>query len=273
MRNRLPLQILMFMKVVHAVAGCIFLSACAPAKTGPSVTSLVPRDHDLQADMSRFQKGIDFVASGNAPSWSLEVDFDSSMVFKSYNDEAAIVTSVPQPQARQAENSRRYRGMGTLADLVVLIQKKGCYDTATREVLPYTVSVDAKPHAGADFKTFRGCARYLVDYKLHDLWVLKEWGDGTALSEKDLPYPRLELNPGAGTVLGHTGCNEFSGKLITHGNNIVFQDITTTKMACTSPVEARFLKILLDADRFAWGERRLQIFKGNLLLCQLLKVD
>ena len=261
------------------LASCVVAAGCSTVKPVTAVTPVAPpvapQEHNGEADIARFQKGIDFVATGNEPSWILEVDFDSAMMFKSFGDQAAISTPVPPPQLVQDEKVTRYRGVGASVELIVQIEKKGCHDTMSDETYPYAVSVDVKHNAASDYKTFKGCGHYLVDYKLHDLWVLKELGEGVTMTEKDYPreHPRMELNPGAGTILGYTGCNEFSGKLITQGNAIAFQQLTRTKMACTSPVEALFLKALSEADRFEWGERRLKLFKGSVLLCQFLKVD
>lgn len=258
------------------LAGCVIAAGCSTVKPVPVVTPVAPPpENNGEADITRFQKGIDFVATGNEPSWILEVDFDSIMMFKSFNDEAAISTPVPPPQLAQDDKVTRYRGVGTSVELIVQIEKKECRDNMSDETFSYAVSVDVKHNAASDYKTFKGCGHYLVDYKLHDLWVLKELGDGVAVTEKDYPreQPRMELNPGAGTIMGYTGCNEFSGKLITQGNAIAFQQLTRTKMACTSSVEALFMKALQDADRFEWGERRLRLFKGSVLLCQFLKVD
>jgi heat shock protein HslJ len=260
---------------IFFLAGCVIVAACSPSKPVSASKPVVLREHDPQGDIVRFQKGIDFVAAGNDPSWTLDVDFDSAMMFKSYNDEAAISTPVPPPQSAQDAKVTRYRGVGASAELIVQIEKKDCLDNMLNETFPYSVSVDVKHDAASDYRTFKGCGRYLVDYKLHDIWVLKELGDGAAVTEKDFASerPRMELNPGAGTILGYTGCNEFSGKLITQGNAIAFEQLTRTQLACTSPVEALFMKALQEADRFEWGERRLRLFKGGALLCQFLKVD
>ncbi|HEY5746602.1 MAG TPA: META domain-containing protein [Chryseolinea sp.] len=257
------------------LAGCVVVAGCSTVKPAQVAKPVVLPERNPEADILRFQKGIDFVATGNVPSWTLDVDFDSAMMFKSFSDEAAISTPVPPPQSAQDAKVTRYRGVGASVELIVQIEKKECHDNQLDKTFPYTVSVDVKHNAASDYKTFKGCGHYLVDYKLHDLWVLKELGDGVAVTEKDYPreQPRMELNPGAGTIMGFTGCNEFSGKLITQGNAITFQQLTRTKVACTAPVEALFMKALQDADRFEWGERRLRLFKGSVLLCQFLKVD
>ena len=180
------------------LAGCVVAAGCSAVKPVPVVTPVAPPEHNGEADIARFQQGSDFVATGNEPSWILEVDFDSAMMFKSFSDQAVISTPVPPSQLVQDEKVTRYRGVGASVELIVQIEKKECHDSMADETFPYGVSVDVKHNAASDYKTFKGCGRYLVDYKLHDLWVLKELGEGVTVTEKDYPreHPRMELNPG-----------------------------------------------------------------------------
>lgn len=262
------------MKTIFVVLGSVALMRCASVKQQPSPTADVPTMRNVTLDIERFQRGIDFVASGNEPFWSLEMDMEGTMLFRSLTDAPQLSTPVPEPQRAQDANVTRYRAVAASSEIIVQMQEKVCHDNMSGEKFPFTVNIDVKANEAKDFTHFKGCGRYLPDYRLHDIWVLKEL-NGSAITEKDYTreQPRMELNPGEGTVMGVTGCNEFSGQLITHGNVIAFRQLVSTKMACGQSRETDFLQALNAADHFMWEERYLWLYKGDAVVCKFLKVD
>ncbi|MBL0740102.1 META domain-containing protein [Chryseolinea lacunae] len=262
------------MKTIFVVLGSVAAMSCASVKPQPAATGDVPNTRNVTLDIERFQRGIDFVASGNEPFWSLEMDMEGTMLFRSLTDVPQLNISVPEPQRAQDANVTRYRAVAESSEIIVQVQEKGCHDNMSGEKFPFAVSIDVKANEAKDYTHFNGCGRYLPDYRLHDIWVLKEL-NGKAITEKDYTreQPRMELNPSEGTVMGVTGCNEFSGQLITHGNVIAFRQLVNTKMACGQSREKDFLQTLNAADHFTCEERYLWLFKGDVAVCKFLKVD
>lgn len=115
-------------------------------------TTLIEDNPALWSEKRRL--GIDFVATGNEPGWSLEVDLDKGMFFKTLPSESiAMETAVPT-QAKSGKVTT-YSATTDAGELKVEIVHQPCEDTMSGKVSPYLVRVTAK---GINFK---GCGTYL----------------------------------------------------------------------------------------------------------------
>jgi hypothetical protein len=102
------------------------------------------------------------------------------------------------------ENSDRFESVL----LIVTILKEPCTDTVSLETFPFKAIADAKYTADAASKKFEGCSRYVLDYRLNDIWVLKMFNDLPVDPEdfiKGLPIIEFHLNENS--FFGSAGCN------------------------------------------------------------------
>ncbi|WP_276496553.1 copper resistance protein NlpE N-terminal domain-containing protein [Pontibacter litorisediminis] len=127
-------------------------TALAPMYLLRRDTALIEDNPSLWNEKRR--RGIDFVATGNEPGWSLEIDLEQSMTFRTLPSESiSIETPVPDPL--QSGNKTVYRATTEEGELQVEIMEQPCEDTMSGKVSPYLVRVNAK---GISFK---GCGMYL----------------------------------------------------------------------------------------------------------------
>lgn len=81
----------------------------------------------------------------------------------------------------------------------------------------------------------------------------------------------LVMNETDFNVNGYAGCNRFSSTLITDDNNIHFGPIMSSKMACpSSKVEANYLKLLKDVNRYEVKGNEMYLYKNNMLLLKFI---
>ena len=147
----------------------ISLGSCThPSKTGnnPPKKDAAISDKPLAMQPGRFaaqlQKGIDFIASGNEPFWSIEIDFDKSMHFKTADGFELITPAVEGVKAMDA-NIIRYSATTEKGLLTVQIQKSECINDMSGEKLDYTVTVNTKTNTDKNYSVYKGCGRYLSD--------------------------------------------------------------------------------------------------------------
>lgn len=94
-------------------------------------------------------------------------------------------------------------------------------------------------------------------------WRLEELGGANVLEnvEATLTFPQ------ARRVAGKGSCNRFAGPVMIRADSISFGALMMTRMACAEAInaqEARFVKALEGAERFAISANRLSIFsKGS----------
>jgi heat shock protein HslJ/uncharacterized membrane protein len=230
----------------------------------------------LMRMQEKMKQGIDFYALGSEPSWSLDIDFDKFMRFKS-------LTAIPElntPPGREAKaqdaDVTSYRARTEDGMLIVTIFKGHCKDTLSGETFPLKVRVDAKYTADADYMQFEGCGRYVVDCRLNDIWVLTTFnqqplkGDDFA---KGLPVVEFHLT--GHRVSGSTGCNRISGGFETKGKTITFGQMATTRMACPDMAfEQDFLKaIARNTLNYALDKGRLILTDDEGMQLEFKKTD
>jgi len=94
-------------------------------------------------------------------------------------------------------------------------------------------------------------------------WRLDDLGGAGVL---DRAQATLEF-PEAGKAAGSGSCNRFFGTVRISGESISFSALGATQMACAEPVgmqEAKYLKALQDAERFAFDGPALLIYSKGM---------
>ena len=217
----------------------IFFGGCVqPSKTGNNVpikdNIIVNKPLALQPDKfkTKFEQGIDFIASGNEPFWSLEIDFDKSMHFKMPDGFEINTPAVKGLKAMDA-NVTRYNATTEKGTLTVQIQKLECINDMSGEKLGYTVSIYMKNNTNKGDRSYKGCGQYLADYRLHDIWVLDSINNKKTVAADFMKgIPQLEFNLTEKEIFGNTGCNNINGGMEVLGKKIYVGRLATTNMAC-----------------------------------------
>jgi heat shock protein HslJ/uncharacterized membrane protein len=219
--------------------------------------------------MNKLEKGIDFIASGHEPEWSLEVDFDSVMLFKSILGDSV---QIPAPKGTRLQDSAAssYTTKIGSKDLTVTIYDQPCVDNLTGKELPKTVEISYGE------KKYKGCGSYLSDYRLNDIWVLESINDEQIkITSFPKGLPRLELNLTLNQVFTFAGCNEFSASLEVQGKKLRFGRFSGTLMACPNiNFESKYLNHLANKTvpfRIEPGKLFLQVSDDTVYLYR--KVD
>jgi heat shock protein HslJ len=224
----------------------------------------------------KLAEAVGFYALGNEPSWSLDIDFDKGMRFQSLTELAELNTP-PGAEARaQDADGTSYCAQTEAGMLIVTIMKGPCTDTMSGETFPLKVRVDAKYTADTDYKQFEGCGRYVVDYRLNDIWVLTRFNAEPVDAEdfvKGLPVIEFHLNENK--IFGSTGCNRIRGKFEAKGKRITFGKSATTLMACPNmEFEKNFLSAITDKTlTYSVDEGRLTLTDGNQIVLEFKKGD
>jgi heat shock protein HslJ/uncharacterized membrane protein len=196
----------------------------------------------------KLAEGIDLYALGNEPSWSIDIDFEKFMRFKSLTELSELNTPPGKEIKAQDANLTRYGTQTEAGMLIATILKGPCTDSMSGEIFPWKVRVDAKYTTDTDYKQFKGCGRYMVDYRLNDIWVLTTF-NGNELKAEDFVkgQPVVEFHLDENRVYGSTGCNRINGSFEVKGKKITFGKIATTRMACPNmDFEQQFLTFITD---------------------------
>lgn len=222
---------------------------------------------------TKTEPGVYFKASGTEPFWSLTVS-EKMIKFKTPGD--SILTPHAEPVYAQDANVKSYLLHTELAEVKIHINQGECVNTMSGMVSPYSVTVEHKKGRATEFTKVEGCGEYITDYRLHDIWVLEKLKGSEVSKEdfgKELPY--IEINSGANTFFGTTGCNRINGQLFFEKNKLRFVKVATTKMMCKSDgkKEQEFLEALNSTVSYSIADNRLTLSNPDDVLLVFKKVD
>ena len=223
------------------------------------------------------RRGVDFLATGSEPFWSLELTSQGQMRFRTVAGGDSLL--LPLPAFDQAQDAPapvlRYRALAGAGELTVTIAQRPCPNNMSGEVLPYTVTVRVRTAAQPNNREFAGCGRYLGDSRLHDLWVL-EFIDGQAVAAAQFGQkkPYLELNLTTWEVLGFSGCNGLGGSLTPERAGVRFGTLRGTMLACPAlPFEQKFRGALSEQSFSYQIENRRLTLKNRVNTLVFRKFD
>lgn len=108
-------------------------------------------------DPARLQEkaaqGIDFMAAGIRPAWSLEMDRQKTILFRTVEGDSL---RVPAPGARpDTDTLRVYTAKTEKAEFILTIRNMACVDDVNGFMRPYAVEVQLKD------SIYKGCGEYL----------------------------------------------------------------------------------------------------------------
>ncbi len=226
-------------------------------------------NHGRQQEM--LTNGIDFTASGNEPFWSLEIDFNKSMHFKTPGG-FEITTPVPEGVKAMDANVTRYAAKTEQGLLTVQIAKQECINDMSGKKSDYKITVDVKSNTDKNFTTYKGCGNYITDYRLHDIWTLEEMnGQPIDVQQFSQDRPRIEINSSKNTFMGFTGSHEIIGKIFFEKGLLQFTDIEVPLNSTAA--EKGFIKNLQSATGYTLENNRLLLFNPAGELLKFKKTD
>ncbi len=229
---------------------------------------------NLNYYQEKFLSGVDFIARGNEPNWTLEIDLEKSMSFAAMYD---IKVKTPAVEGIKAQDSdvALYTAKTDSGELVITVIKDKCQDNMSGEYFPYKVRVEAKSPADSTYKTFEGCGRFLYDMRLYDIYVMEEMTGFNLKKEKLMKgMPTFEFNLTDMRFGGHAGCNSISGGINVVGSKITFGSLMGTLMACPNlKVERAVIEALNQKTvTYSIDKMKLTIVSGKTKMV-LQKVD
>ena len=224
----------------------------------------------------KLTQGIGFYAVGNEPSWSLDIDFDKGMWFKSLTTVSELNTPPGREAKAQDADVTRYFAETEAGTLIATVLRGECVDSMSGERFPFRVRVEVKRSIDADYTLFEGCGRYVVDDRLNDIWVLTRLGNRTLTAEDFAKgLPAIEFHLADSRVTGNAGCNRLSGSFQARGDKITFGQLATTRMACSNmAVEREYLSMITDKTlRYAIDDGRLVLTDDKDITLAFYKTD
>lgn len=205
----------------------------------------------VSMNRKKFSQGITFYATGNEPSWSLDISKDDNISFITLEGLTMEVPFIKGVKAADAAITL-YHSQTSSGDLKIQTQQMSCIDNMSGVPSNFKVTIDVKCAGEEEYRRFEGCGNEVPDFDLEGRWYLKFT---PAIGQDDnnkqqLPY--IEINLDSFSYAGFTGCNRMAGKIASFERGAIrFESGAITMMAC--PVmqqESAFLQALKSTTQY-----------------------
>ena len=241
------------------------LFACNSTKVKQETTNRDTREQQPEQ--------VYFKSIGTEPFWAIEISARQIKYTTPENTEGIVFGGVEPVRVMDA-NIKSYHSRSKSGEIKITITQGKCSDGMSDQEHNYAVKVALKLTGDKDFKNLQGCGNYIVDYRLHDIWVLEEM-EGQKVADSDFnTRPNIEINAAEARFSGSAGCNRVFGKLFSERNLLRFTGIGTTRMLCDKiSNEAKFLKALESATGYEIKNNRLYLSNPDGIKLVFKKVD
>ncbi|HAE12662.1 MAG TPA: copper resistance protein NlpE N-terminal domain-containing protein [Chitinophagales bacterium] len=202
----------------------------------------------------------DFRATGSDPDWTLEIDFARHIIFRLRGEPEWVM---PLPYMHIDSGFQlQYSGQGDRGAMHIVLLPKGC-ETGFQQV-----------RVTAGQKTFNGCGQYENQRaQLNGYWVLHELNGKPVESDGGRTIPHCQIDIGAGTISGHTGCNQFNGPVTITRNTFQPGNLAMTKMACPKSPESALVSLLNVPSQYRFDQGQWQMIVNGNIVARWIRPD
>lgn len=231
----------------------------ADQKQSNNAEEQVDGNQDSKQDLTakRIERGIDFVAYGNEPFWTVELDFEQGMHLFGPGVEREMHT--PLPDRMDLEKGFRYHAEVESGNLTLEVYRQVCTDQMSGSAYPYTV------RCISNGKEYLGCGEFIVDEKeLEGTWVLLKMDEERFEMESESQMT-LRFDFEQAVISGSDGCNNFFGAAeISHSRLHLPDFLGSTQKACEDMKTGdRFKENLKAGSMILQAEDGKMAFTGN----------
>lgn len=198
------------------------LTFTALAQTGTSSES-----EDMTASflVEKFTRNVVLYAYDTDQPWSLEMYRNKTIELLMAPD-YKVIASVYKKEKNKAENKTYYYAKFEHGNIQLEVHKSKCEQPLNASNTPRTVTLHYHDTLNDDYKLLEGCAEWIPNYRLHDIWMLYQTDNNKFDKEKYYKnVPRLEFHLNSFKVHGYSGCNAFEGDLVLNKKKLKIQNI------------------------------------------------
>lgn len=231
----------------------------------------VPENPDGYYDLmfNKMIQGYEYMASGNEPSWNLDIDTEGNLIFT--RAEINTPFSIPVSDLKMSTRGSKILFSNSDKKFKAEFKRGKCFDNMSGNQFDYKVIVTY------DGTKFIGCGNKLNSWILNDIFALVEV-EGKSIKDMKLnKQPMIELYLKDKRIAGNDGCNTFRGGIkYAILNKIKFNDeFASTKMFCgeNNGFETTFYNALKSVDSYSFKKLRLKLFSGGKEVLEFVKMD
>jgi len=215
-----------------------------------------------------------FTAKGTEPfEWSLEI---SETSIRLSSDDGSFERNTPhvEPIRVLDFNVKKYDVETESGIMSIDIYHRDCSKRDNDIKVTYVVKIFVSDDKN-NTQEFEGCGEYIVDYRLHDTWILESIQGREVTPEMFLGnLPMLEIRAKEKDFSGFGGCNKIRGKVFQEREILRFTDFLSSEMQCNSNnKEGFFLNTLQSGTGYEIKNNRLYIQNPTGLNLVFRKID
>jgi heat shock protein HslJ len=227
------------LRVVTTAASCVAMTAtlasCSTAGGAGATTPAVAQPQ------SPAKVGTPFRATGNEPSWRLDVGSAEMTLLTNFGQDRLVAVT---PTAQVSGGTTRYVARTNQGDLTATIVNQLCVDSMSGMPHPKSVTVIV---GGT---TLTGCGGEPASLLQGAEWTVVEISGAPLVAGSKVTLDFAQ----DGRVSGHASCNNFTGTYALSGEGLAISQVAGTRMMCDAALmdqERRFLEALGGVQNFS----------------------
>jgi len=227
------------LRVLTIAASCVALTttlaSCATDRGAAGATPAVAKDQ------SPVTAGAPFRATGNEPSWRLDIGSAEMTLLTNFGQDR-LVAATPTAQVSNAKT--KYVARTNQGELTATIVNQLCVDSMSGMPHPQSVTVVVGG------KTLTGCGGEPASLLQGAEWTVVEIGGAPLVAGSKVTLDFAQ----DGRVSGHASCNNFTGTYALSGEALAISKVAGTRMMCDAALmdqERRFLDALGGVHNFS----------------------
>lgn len=177
--------------------------------------------------MDKFQRDVLFFAYGENPTWSLELTHNNNIELIIHPDKKIVgynYSTEYNPNTR----TQIYYGSFDNGYIQIEISQDTCVSIQQINNTAHKVLVHYHDTLQSDYQQLKGCARWIPNYRLNDIYMLTQFDQDIIDKIKDYNIiPRLEFHLDNFTITGSTGIHEIEGSFTLDKDVIHLRNVKT----------------------------------------------
>lgn len=190
--------------------------------------------------MEKSQRNIQLFAFGDAPSWSAEIQVPIEVAFLL---EPHLHTKAAIYQFTRDSIKETYFAQFADGYIQIEIQDSPCLDSISNRSFRQSSLVHYHNTQTNEYHLVKGCAEWIPDLRLHDIWMLYQINDSIIDKVKyATQIPRMEIHIDKMSIIGFDGCNEFKSLIDIDQHQITIKKIENLTDKVCPEFESTFTK-------------------------------
>lgn len=206
-----------------------------------------------------YRQGIFFMARDEGDTWSLNIDKNGKITFKSSSPEHEKLSTIKNHSQLMSFPDTIHIESTSYPKLHIILIKKVCM--LSGQPADYAISVEEIHKNGKRSETYSGCGLFLSDQRLNDLWILESINKRSLRRRKEEEREiAMRIHLSSGRIYGYGACDSYHADTDIRHNSIIIGPVISTRSTCVHEEEDQRFFQSLAGKQFTYSIKKDKLY-------------